>query len=345
MAVVKQLRVINFRSHKDISIKLSPEVTVITGKNGSGKTSLLEAIYIAIQGTSFKGVDREILQTNSPWWRIELALDDDSKRVITFDPDKIDRKKSFTIDSKISYRIPQRLKIPVVLFEPDDLRLINGSPSRRRSFIDKLIAQINPSYTTTLRKYERALIQRNNLLKRNPSNDDLFVWDIALSEYGAEIIKQRINMCKNIDNKLSDVYKSIANKSDNISIRYSAVQSDSLSQKLLKELNMSAEHDKYIGNTSVGPHRHDVIFSFNNTLASATASRGETRTIVVALKLIEASIIYETYGVNPIIMLDDVFSELDEERQGSITSKTNQCQVIITDTKSPNDNITTVTLK
>jgi DNA replication and repair protein RecF len=344
MVAVTKLNVINFRSHKNISVNLSPDVTVITGKNGSGKTSLLEAIYIALQGSSFKGTDKDVLKNDTPWWRIEIILDDESKRLITFDPEKIDRKKSFNIDNKISFRMPAKSKIPVVLFEPEDLRLINGSPSRRRQFIDKLICQINPLYSKVLRKYERAIIQRNNLLKKNPSNDDLFVWDVALSEYGAEIIKQRNEMTQNIDKKLENMYQKISKKADKVSIKYQTPNSEITSQKLLKELNLSAERDKYTGNTSVGPHRHDVIFKFNNSLASTTASRGETRTIIVALKLIEAGILNETYGYNPIIMLDDVFSELDEDRQGSIASKINQYQVIITDTKVPDPKVDTVTL-
>jgi len=344
MVAVTELKVINFRSHKNITINLSSDVTVITGKNGSGKTSLLEATYIALQGSSFKGTDKDVLKNDTPWWRIEIILDDGSKRLITFDPEKIDRKKSFNIDNKISFRLPAKLKIPVVLFEPEDLRLINGSPSRRRQFIDRLICQVNPLYSQTLRKYERAIIQRNNLLKKNPSNDDLFVWDVALSEYGAEIIKQRNEIAQNIDKKLENMYGKISKKTDKVSIRYQTPNSESTSQKLLKELNQSADRDRYTGNTSVGPHRHDVIFKFNNSLASTTASRGETRTIIVALKLIEASILSDVHGYNPIIMLDDVFSELDEDRQDSIASKINQYQVIITDTKVPDLKVNTVTL-
>lgn len=344
MVAVTNLSVKNFRSHKNFSTGLSPKVTVITGKNGSGKTSLIEAIYVALQGSSFKGSDNDLVRTNSPWWRVDVSLSDGSKRSITFDPQKSERKKSFNIDKKTSYRLLQKFRIPIVLFEPDDLRLINGSPSRRRQFIDRFICQVEPAYRQVLRKYERALSQRNNLLKRGASYDSLFVWDVALSEYGAEIIKQRKNMCEQINSRLNAAYNSISKTDDNISVYYSDISTGDAGHRLLKELSASNDHDRYTGSTSVGPHRHDIIFELNTFLASAMASRGETRTIVVALKLIEASMVSEIYGQDPIIMLDDVFSELDEDRQSSITNKINQYQVIITDTKLPENDVNTVIL-
>src|SRR5690606_3489015 len=131
-----------------------------TGLNGSGKTSLIEAIYITLQGTSFKGTDSEILNHNSDWWSIEAEFDNDIKRRISFENNKETKRKKFIIDDKTLYRLTPKYKHPVVLFEPNDLRLIHGSPNSRRSFVDRLAAQINPSYTTVLNKYERALKQR-----------------------------------------------------------------------------------------------------------------------------------------------------------------------------------------
>jgi DNA replication and repair protein RecF len=333
MVVITKLSIQNIRSHQNFTTDLSHKVTVITGKNGSGKTSIIEAIYIALQGSSFKGTDSDILRVDSPWWRIDLELDDDTKRNITFNPDKTNSKKQFIVDNKTTYRLPQKSKYPVVLFEPDDLRLLNGSPVRRRQFIDRFISQLNPQYASTLHKYERALKQRNNLLKNNHVNtDELFVWDVALSDYGAYIIEQRIAFIEQINTKLNPAYDSIVGSKDTVSIHYSHTFIGDIKQKILNELHINSERDKILGSTSVGPHRHDVVFKFNNSPAVSSASRGEIRTIVLALKFLEVDIIESITGNPPLILLDDVFSELDETRQKALSDTIRAHQIIITST-------------
>ena len=335
MAVVKKLSVQNIRSHDNFVINLSPTITVITGMNGSGKTSLLEALYIALQGSSFKGSDNDVLRHDSSWWRIDVELDEYINRSITFNSDLITSRKKITVDNKIMYRMPAKYKYPVVLFEPDDLRLLHGSPTRRRQFIDRFICQLDPLYTNILHKYERALKQRNNLLK-NPItlNDELFVWDIALSEYGAYIIEKRIAFIEQINNQLNDTYNIIAKSNDLVSMHYSHTYIGNIKQKLLNDLHFHSEKDKIIGFTSTGPHRHDVIFKFNNSPALDVASRGEIRTIILALKFIEVGIIEQIVNQKPIILLDDVFSELDESRQKYLMDS-EKGQIIITSAHIP----------
>ncbi len=333
MVAITKLSLQNIRSHQTFTTDVSKKVTVITGQNGSGKTSIIEAIYIALQGSSFKGVDSDILRTDSPWWRIDIELDNETKRTITFNPEKIQSKKQFTVDNKITYRLPQKQKYPIVLFEPEDLRLLNGSPVRRRQFIDRFIGQLNPQYSSILHKYERALKQRNNLLKNNTiNNDELFVWDVTLSEYGAYIIEQRIAFIEQINSKLNSAYDSIAGVKDIVSIHYSHTFIGDIKQKLLNELHVNNQRDKILGSTSVGPHRHDVIFKFNNSPALSSASRGEVRTIVLALKFLEVDIIESITGNPPLILLDDVFSELDTTRQKALSDTIRAHQIIITST-------------
>lgn len=347
MAVVTKLSVQNIRSHKQYVIKLSPEVNVITGSNGSGKTSLLEAIYIALRGTSFKGNDNEVLCHNSEWWRIDLEFENKDKRIITFNQNLQTCRKKITIDNKEMLRLIPKYKYPVVLFEPDNLRLLNGSPTRRRQFIDSFISQLDPIYQSTLNKYDRALRQRNNLLKNKYIKDDeLFAWDLTLSEHGSYIIEKRIAFIEQINSKLNDAYNLIAKSKDLISVHYSQTFIGDIKQKLLNDLHNHREKDKYLGFTSVGPHRHDVIFKFNDISAIETASRGEVRSIVLALKFLEVEIIEQITDIKPIILLDDVFSELDDSRQKRLFTLQNQ--VIITSTKLPNDikyKIKTIKLK
>ena len=333
MAVVKKLTLENIRSHDKFTVKLSPKVTVIVGGNGSGKTSIIEAIYIALLGTSFKGSDNDILRYESPWWRIEIEFDNFIKRTINYDPNLSSGRKKIMIDDKVMYRLPVKYKYPVVLFEPDDLRLLHGSPTRRRQFIDRFISQLDPFYLSALHKYERALKQRNNLLKKmHVSQDELFVWDIVLSEYGAYIIEKRIAFIEQINSKLNDQYNSIAKSHNVASVHYSNTYIGDIKQKLLNDLHGHVERDKLVGFTSTGPHRHDVIFRFNSYSALDVASRGEVRTIVLAIKFIEMEIIEQITSTKPIILLDDVFSERDGSRRQAITKHLQNYQTIITTT-------------
>lgn len=341
MAVVSKLAVQNIRSHEQYEVNLVPGVTVITGSNGSGKTTLLESIYIALQGSSFKGSDGDVLRSNSPWWKIDILLDGQDKRTIKFDPSKLSARKQFVVDGKTTARLAPKNKYPVVLFEPEDLRLLNGSPARRRQFIDRFISQLNPLYGVSLRKYERALRQRNNLLKRfNTSPDELFAWDITLAEHGAYLIEQRIAFIEKINSKLNDAYHDIAATNDEVSMHYSHTFVGDIKQKLLGELHAHVDRDKMLGNTSVGPHRHDVMFELNHSPALSTASRGEARTIVLALKFLEVDIIEQLSGLKPLILLDDVFSELDLARQKALSDRTREHQIVMTSTHVLSDSDT-----
>ena len=329
------LEVKHVRTHTTYSLPLHPTVTVITGDNGSGKTSLLEAIYITLQGSSFRGGDIEVLQSQSPWYRIDVKLDTGIMRTVKFDPTLTSGKKQFEIDNKINYRLTYANKYPVVLFEPDELRLINGSPARRRQFIDRFISQFDPEYALSLRRYERALKQRNMLLKSQATKNSLFVWDISLSKYGAYITEQRIKTIDQLKPALLAIYKKIADSKDEVTVEYSAQYSGSVEQRILSELHQNAERDRILGSTSAGPHRHDVIFKLNSSLASSIASRGEVRTIVLALKFLEVTVLYEKTGKQPIILLDDVFSELDENRQTALMERFSDHQTIITSVNAP----------
>lgn len=347
MSFVSKVAVYNIRSHYLYQIDLVKGVTVITGPNGSGKTTLLESMYVALQGTSFKGSDSDILRTGGPWWKIEMFLDGLDKRTVKFDPSRVSSRKQFVIDGKTTARLAPKYKYPVVLFEPEDLRLLNGSPARRRQFIDRFITQLNPSYGISLRKYERALRQRNNLLKRpQTSAEELFAWNITLAEHGAYIIEQRIAFIERINSRLNEAYRDIANSADEVSVHYSHSFVGDGKQKLLAELEAHSERDRYLGNTSVGPHRHDVLFELNHFPALSQASRGEARTIVLALKFLEVTIIEQLTGLKPLILLDDVFSELDITRQKALSDRTRDHQIVMTSTHvlSDSDNYHHVSL-
>lgn len=332
--MIRSLRVQHVRTHTDYILEIAPDVTVITGANGSGKTSLLEALYIAMQGSSFKGSDKDVLRRGDEWYRIDVASSDTPERIVKYEPNRDTGRKQFTVEGKKFYRLPQQYRLPVVLFEPDDLRLLHGSPERRRRFIDILITQVDPTYGTTLRRYERVLKQRNILLKNHASQDDFFAWDVSLSEYGAKILEKRQQFVAQLDEKLNDTYKAIADCDDVVRVKYSHRYDGSVQQKLLSELHQAHARDLVLGYTTCGPHRHDILFEFNGSSALAVASRGEVRSIVLALKFLEIDIIEHTIGKRPVVLLDDVFSELDEKRQKHLTTLTKSHQIIITSATS-----------
>lgn len=331
---IRKVSVQNFRSHTAKILALNLNTSLIIGKNGAGKTSLIEAVYIALQGSSFKGVDADILQRDKEWWRVDIELEDGGVRTVAYDPSKTSGKKQFVVNGKKSYRLSVKDKYPIVLFEPEDLRLFHGSPSRRRSFIDSLVQQIDPLYSSILRRYERALKQRNSLLK-NPhvTSEDLFVWNLTLSDLGAKIIEKRVYAVELLNKTINEHYKDIAQTDDELSVHYSHTLIDNSAQKLLSELESKMHYDMVVKYTSVGPHRHDVLFKFNGRSALSIASRGEVRTILLAIKRIEAAMIENITGKAPIVLLDDVFSELDETRQRLITQVGSQ--QIVTTTSAP----------
>lgn len=330
--IIRSLAVENFRSHRSFSRKFSKTVTVITGPNGSGKTSLIEAIMVALGGHSFKASDSDLLRHDADWWRIELLIDDQN-RTVKYQPGA-PKPKQFIVDDKTSVRLPQTMKYPVVLFEPDDLRLLHGSPARRRQFIDQFAGQLVPGYSRVLRRYERALLQRNRLLKSGASDNALFAWNVSLAQYGAQIIDVRRRLTERLNTGLQSTYRTIAQTKDIVTVSYSHTTADN-EQKLLADLESATDRDRILGFTSVGPHRHDVLLDFNGAMAINAASRGEVRTIILALKFLEVDIVQEVTAKPPIVLLDDVLSELDDKRQTHLATKFQNHQIIMTSTNPP----------
>jgi len=232
--------------------------------------------------------------------------------------------------------LPKKDRYPVVLFEPDDIYLIGSSPSRRRDYFDELFKQIDENYGGVLGKYNKALRQRNDLLKNEVvSKDDLFSWNIMCANYGVELIRWRIDNLEKINDKITDTYRNIANNTDSCSIKYLGVDVDE--NEYLKKLEENFERDRILGYTSFGVHRDDYEFVFNNKKADGSASRGENRSIILSLKFIEAQILENEVGKKPVVLLDDIFSELDEKRQKHLINNFKNYQMIITSTAVPSD--------
>ena len=328
---ITRLTVQNIRAHDTKTLDFVTNPTLITGANGSGKTSLIEAIYIALRGKSFRGSDLAICHYGTDFYRIVLETDIFTYRV-QYGMVGTRKARQFIIDDKKYARLPYKLKYPIVLFEPEDLRIINGSPQRRRQLVDTLIQQYDPHYGSQLSRYERALQQRNKLLKDSSvTRDVLFPWNVLLSDYGAAIIAKRQAVAAIFHERITALYRQIAHNDDSVSIAYSH-NDTATSQQLLRQYEEKFDYDRVAGATSVGPHRHDIHIIFNRVPAAQAASRGECRTIVLAMKFIEAEYIEQQSGVPPIILLDDVFGELDEQRQRALLAEFKANQVVMTST-------------
>lgn len=332
MNIIKKVSLKNFRCHSEFDLDCDRPTTLIIGENGSGKTSILEVIYLALRGKSFKGTDKDILKRNTDYYRAEIELVDAKKIIIRFNG----IKKEFEIDGKKSLRLSKKDRYPVVLFEPDDIYLISSSPSRRRDYFDELFKQINENYGVILGKYNKALKQRNDLLKEEIINkDDLFSWNVMCANYGAELIKQRVSNLEKINEKMTDTYQNIANNNDTCMIKYLGVVVSE--NEYLQSLEKNYEKDRILGYTTFGIHRDDYEFVFNNKKADGSASRGENRSMILALKFIEAQILEQEVGKKPVVLLDDIFSELDEVRQKHLIDNFKDYQMIITSTSVPSE--------
>ncbi len=325
--IIKSIKLKNFRNHSEYFLECKDETSLILGKNGCGKTSVLEAIYILTRGKSFRATDPEILKRGEDFYRIELEFVSGEKVLATFDG----KTKNFQILDKKTRRLPKSHKYPVILFLPSDLNLISHSPGRRRDYFDRIFSQFNESYAVSLSKYEKSLKQRNELLKNESiSPSDVFSWDILLAKYGTELCEFRKSYINEINQYLTKVYRSIAKTKDEINIIYKTDLENISSDKYLKKLAENFQKDLYLGHTTFGIHHDDYIFEFNQKLANGSASRGESRSIILALKFIEAKLISEKLNQKPIILLDDVFSELDDIRRKCLVNNFKNNQVIIT---------------
>ena len=325
--IIKSISLTNFRNHSHYKMECTDEVSLILGANGWGKTSILEAIYILTRGKSFRATDKDIIKRNTEFYRIELEYYNGETITATYDGNT----KTFTITDKKSKRLPAKSKYPLILFVPSDLNLISHSPGRRRDYFDQIFSQLDENYSSNLSKYNKAIKQRNELLKSDHvAKESLFSWNLLLAKYGSAISGKRQIYTAEINSRLTPTYRSIAKNNDEVELQYHTEVINPTESFYLKTLEQSTERDIYLGHTSFGIHRDDYLFSFNHQVADTSASRGETRSVILALKFIEANLIKETLGKNPIILLDDVFSELDATRRRCLVENFKDHQVIIT---------------
>jgi DNA replication and repair protein RecF len=333
--MISDLRLQQFRSYADASFEFGEGVNIIVGPNGSGKTNLLEAVLVVARGGSYRVSDADLLQFGAPWFRLDAYLQpEDSKRTVKLvtEPRQV---KMYELDGKAYQRLTLHHLLPVVLFEPNHLQLLHGAPELRRTYLDDILEQTNSSYGSYRRNYRRLLTQRNALLKRpmQPSAQELFPWNLRLSELGATIARARVVLSEALNEQLGGVYEHISEATTKVSITYNPkFPIDQYETHLLQKLEDHAHEDAIRGFTAYGPHREDFTVTFDDRAADEFASRGETRTAILALKIIELQLLEEVRDQSPLLLLDDVFSELDGRRRKALTSFLQRYQTFLTTT-------------
>lgn len=332
----------NYRNLKNDIIQPCEGVNIIYGDNAQGKTNLLEAIWLFCGGHSFRSSkDSETIKWDKDYARLEMRFfgqerEQTAKILINSGKKQVEING---VEKKSAAALIE--KFCAVVFSPEHLNLIKRGPSQRRKFIDSAICREKLQNAVILSKYNRVLVQRNSLLKdiyRRPSLEEtLSVWDEPLIMNGAMLIKKRMDYVEMLSQRAKNYHNGISKNSENLEINYvSSIEAkisdstDEIAEKFRKKLEDNRKDDIRTGITNFGPHRDDIEILINGKNTRAFGSQGQQRSAVLSLKLAEASVLKERMGEEPVILLDDVLSELDSKRQDFLLNELKDCQVFIT---------------
>ncbi len=340
---LKRLELKNFRNYQDLDLNFSDNINIIHGENAQGKTNLLESIYfLAITKSHRSFIDNNLIKNDKNFFKIkaELVTKNFTKQ---FELMFNEKNKKFIIDKKeIKVTSDYLSNINVIIFYPEDLDIIKNSPNIRRRYLDIEIGQLDKKYLKVLSEYNKLLKIRNDMLKSNLKNNDLninylYSIDEHLVDRASKIHHMRNKFITKINEILPDIYKNITS-TDKIYLNY--IPSDNIlmgdieiKEKFHKLLELKRSNDIKIGRTSVGPHLDDFNFIYMEKDLKYFGSQGQQRAAVLSLKLSEIKIFKNHTGETPILLLDDVFSELDENKRNNLLKYINKdVQTIITTT-------------
>ena len=338
---VKTLSLTNFRNYEQQTIAPHEGVTVFTGPNAQGKTNILEALHLCCLGRSHRTPrDEELIRWGSPsaLVKIETEQRDGTHDVsIALSRNQRKKKKTVRIGARQAERIGELLgHVRGVLFSPEDLQIIKGGPAERRRFLDMELSQLRPSYFYALQRSARALGQRNALLREIASHPSLLptldMWDEQLAECGAQIVLARREAVLSLSRSAADAHDSLTEGREKLSLRYISQVSEAEDphQALLERMRAAREDDLRRCMTSVGVHRDDVGVVIDGKDARTFASQGQQRSAVLSLKLAQLELTEQESGEAPILMLDDVMSELDPDRRRQLIERIDRVQTFVT---------------
>ncbi len=329
---IKSIQLFNFRNYQARLFGLDPNLTLVTGPNASGKTNLIESLFVAATTRSWRASDRHLISHSQPSYRLLAKL---TKDVLVVSFQTAPRLKRLSVNGKTTK--PERFlgRLRVVLFEPQSLELLTGSPHDRRDWINRALALTSSSYWQDLTSYRRVLVQRNSLLRqgrRASIESQVFAWDVPMVELANRLYTARQKFVEFINHDLSTLYAKVAGQILPTSLHYQTqIDRENYASDLMTKLATNLTADIGYGATSVGPHRDDLVILFKGRPISQIGSRGEHRSVVLALKLLELKWQQASKG-ELALLLDDVFSELDKRRRQFLLDQVGAVQTVITAT-------------
>ena len=330
---IRSIELKNFRNYENLEISFDEGTNILFGDNAQGKTNILEAAYMSGTTKSHKGSrDREMIRFGEEEAHLKTVVVRGGREYQIDMHLKKTRAKGIAID-KIPIKKASELFgiLNIVFFSPEDLNIIKNGPAERRRFLDSELCQLDRIYLADLTNYNKILAQRNKLLKdmiyRPSLSDTLPVWDMQLIETGKKIIRRRKQFVDELREIVSDIHYRISGGKEELFLKYEPNIDDIFFED---ELSRAKEKDKKLCQTSVGPHRDDLLFSIGDVDIRKYGSQGQQRTSALSLKLAEIELVRKSISDTPVLLLDDVLSELDSSRQNYLLNNISDTQTIIT---------------
>ncbi|MCR5331211.1 MAG: DNA replication/repair protein RecF [Lachnospiraceae bacterium] len=331
--IISKLELMDFRNYKNLDIELSKGVNIFFGDNAQGKTNILEAIYLCCTTRSQKrSHDKDMIRFGEEEAHLKMY----------FNKTLLDRK----IDIHLSKNKAKRIAVDgipvtkstevygmmnIISFSPDDLSIIKEGPAQRRNFIDAELCQLDREYMFSLSSYNRAILQRNNLLKQifvnNSLKSTLDIWDEQISGFGKVIIERRKKFIEDLNKIAAPIHKTLTDGEEELVIRYVP---NTTAERIQNDIFLSRDRDIMSKMSNVGPHRDDIECIINGDNARTYGSQGQQRTVALTLKLAEIELVRNNVRDDPVLLLDDVLSELDRNRQNQLLNSISGIQTIIT---------------
>nr|WP_314276463.1 DNA replication/repair protein RecF [uncultured Peptostreptococcus sp.] len=336
---INSLKLVNYRNYDNLLVDFNKKVNLIIGMNGQGKTNIVEAIGFMSIGRSFRtNKDKELIKFSADnlYCSCKFTKNNIDKKIEIF----VSKEKKGIKVNGVSIKSIQELlgNLNVVIFSPEDLRLVKDGPRERRTFIDKEISQIMPRYYSLLTSYNKILLQRNKVLKSYSVDENLLdVYDETMSDYASEIYIIRNRFIEKLSLISRNIHKSLTMNKENLTIKYkNQLEIDNfkdptyIRSNFIDKLREARQGDILTRSTRFGPHKDDIKIFINDIDVRMYGSQGQQRTASISLKLSEIELIKQEVGDYPILILDDVFSELDQSRQKLLVEKLDRVQMFVT---------------
>ncbi len=335
---IKKLKLENWRNHAVYDFEFD-HITILVGPNACGKTNFLEAIYYLACGKSFRAKDLNLISWEKDYFRLlgEVEKAETAEEIIVVVENHGRAVKTVKIKGQRKPSSHLLGHLNCVLFTPEEIDLISTLPESRRRYLNLIISQTDREYAYQLTHYKRSLEQRNSLLRRIGKGlareNELEVWDGKLAEYGHYLIEKRARYVKEINKIITEHYRLLSGKKENLKLEYQpSIKGEGGWAEMVTKLMQNRSQDICSGVTTTGPHRDDLKFFLNDKDINDFASRGEFRTVILALKLSEIEYLEKITNEKPVLLLDDVFSELDESRRDMLSQIFRNQQTIVTTT-------------